>query len=750
LSLYTELKRRNVFKVAAAYFIIAWLLLQVSDTLGPALHLPEWFLSAVAFLLILGFPIVIFFAWAFELTPEGVRKEKQQENPDSPSHTTGPKINYLIIVLIGITLVYQVWGKFTDRQDVAAEPNPTTPVVKSISTESAIPEQKPDKKSIAVLPFQNRSINEENSEFFANGVHDELLTNLSRISELKVISRTSVRTYRNTTKNLRQIGEELGVAHLLEGGVQRSGDTVRINVQLIDAINDEHLWAEVYERKLSPESIFAIQAEISQAIAKALQATLSPVEQKLLAAIPTTNLEAYDYFLIADQLMSRNTWQSLSDAQSYLKKATALDPNFVQAYVLLANTYYSLFGTGAVTLQEIIKPWEQAIQTAMLLDIDSAGTYAAQARFLWRTGKEGAEAAFKKARELEPANADIMVMYAGYLLRNSQISEAMKLYLTAKEYNPLSIPLLWGLAASHEAMEDFDKALSQFAKIRQIDPSSSAGIGPAAGIYLAIGEIAQSQYWVYKAMVADPDDVELPNWIVRAYMDYGDYSSAGRWLDWIEQNYESAPMTLSSRAMLDVYNGNLGLAAAVAQRALLEKLPNRWGSNQIMVRVLLKQAIAQKQSAEMLKILTVADPGLFETTPQIRAANVILAIDTAHLLMLENRLEEARNLLQTVISFYEIPYAGRTPWLVSGKAQALALLGEKQAAITELRRQVDKGMRLFWLWNTELNPNFNQLRSDPEFQAIVDFLRKEVAMQFQQLQSMEAAGEIPSPPKSSV
>ena len=275
MRLLKELQRRNVFKVATAYGIVAWLLLEGSDTLVPALRLPEWFQSGVVFILILGFPIAMIFAWAFEMTPEGLRREKTVDPDRSVAAATGQKLNQAIIALLVVALAYFAWDKF------AAGPHDE---VAQTATGTAQPRQ----KSIAVIPFRNRSANEENAAFFSDGIHDELLTNLSKIKALKVISRTSVMGYRDTTKNLRQIGRELGVANILEGGVQRAGDTVRINVQLIDTATDAHLWANVYERKLTAENIFAIQKEIAEAIANALEATLSPQEQERLADIPTT------------------------------------------------------------------------------------------------------------------------------------------------------------------------------------------------------------------------------------------------------------------------------------------------------------------------------------------------------------------------------------------------------------------------------------------------------------------------------
>lgn len=196
-----------------------------------------------------------------------------------------------------------------------------------------------EQKSIAVLPFQNRSANEENAAFFADGIHDELLTNLSGIKALKVISRTSVMNYRDTAKNLRQVGKELGVATILEGGVQRAGDRVRIMVQLIDAKTDRNLWAETYDRQLTATNLFIIQSEISLAIADALRANLLPIEQKRLASIPTENLAALETYFLGKQSAAKRTSVALAKAVEYFHQAIELDPDFALAYIGLADSY---------------------------------------------------------------------------------------------------------------------------------------------------------------------------------------------------------------------------------------------------------------------------------------------------------------------------------------------------------------------------------------------------------------------------
>jgi TolB-like protein len=271
MSFFQELKRRNVIRVGIAYAVTSWLIVQVSDVVIDNIGAPHWLFKAILLLLCAGFPLVMIFAWAFELTPEGIRKEKDVDRTQSITPSTGRKLDYAIIALLVVALGYFIWeSRFS--ADSRAEPFPTiaeavnpavggrsaadsnaerAPTIAESVTESATEAESSANavtgKSIAVLPFTTRS-EIENDRFFSDGMHDDLLTQLSKIGELKVISRTSVMEYRDTNKNLRQIGTELGVASIMEGAIQRSGNQVRINVQLIDARTDEHLWAEIYDR----------------------------------------------------------------------------------------------------------------------------------------------------------------------------------------------------------------------------------------------------------------------------------------------------------------------------------------------------------------------------------------------------------------------------------------------------------------------------------------------------------------------
>jgi len=746
MNFFNELKRRNVFKVAAAYVIIGWLIMQAGEVMSPALHLPDWINSALAFFLILGFPLAMFFAWAFEMTPEGIKKEKDIDRTQSITGVTGQKLNYSIIGLMAVALLYFAWDKFIANPAGNLDQTRVAEVAEQTGSNDETPSQVPDKKSIAVIPFRNRSANEENAEFFSDGVHDELLTNLSKIAALKVISRTSVMSYRDTTKNLRQIGEELGVANILEGGVQRAGNAVRINVQLIDAATDAHLWAKVYDRQLTAENLFAIQTEIAREIANALEATLSPREQEQLATVPTTSLEAYDNLLLARQLIARGNWQGMREAQSFLKKTIGLDPDFVEAYVLLARSYYNLYDTGATTFEAIDADWIQTIRTALSLGQNNATAYATLAQYQWKKGLEGAERNFENARQLEPGNTDILTMYAEYLRKTYRPDQALPLYQLARQSDPLSIPILYGLARIHESRRELDKSLEIYTRIRHIDPTSQIGIGPVTTVYMFLGDMVQAIHWLIKGLQVDPEDSDLANWIALSYIDFEDLAKARQWLAWTKKTQNTNPMTFAGMAMLNIFEGDFKASIPYTRQALDNKMPNRWGSDSVLIRALLIWALDADQAGTALGVMKQNHPEFFEQNPVLDASNVLQAIDTAHLLQQENQNDQANVLLQAVLAAYQVPYTITEVQHATGKAQALALLGEQQAALKELRYQMDHGWRFLWRWNTELNPNFESLQDDPEYKNIVAFLRTDMARQLEELRVMEASGEIPPPP----
>ena len=342
---FKELRRRNVVRVAGVYAVVGWVLIQIATTLEESMSLPGWFDGLVVAFLIIGLPIALILAWAFELTPEGVVKTEDIPEDQSITAETGRKLDYVIIagiVILGAVIVM----KGSDEADVSDEDAES--VTELVASESAeLPVQAAIsaalEKSIAVLPFFNRSPNPDDA-FFADGVHDDLLTHLSKIADMHVISRTSVMGYAGTDRRLPDIGRELGVATVMEGAVQRAGNRVRINVQLIDVETDTHIWAEIYDRELTADNVFDIQSEITKAIAAALNTVLSDSDEAELAKRPTQNLEAYDAFLAGK--LEYNLYFSgavpLLRSIKRFNEAIALDPEFGEAYALRAYSEISL------------------------------------------------------------------------------------------------------------------------------------------------------------------------------------------------------------------------------------------------------------------------------------------------------------------------------------------------------------------------------------------------------------------------
>ena len=334
-SKFKELNRRNVFRVAFAYVVLAWLMAQVAELLLDAFGAPAWVLKTLLALLLVGFPIAVFFAWAFELTPEGVKRESEVDRERSITKQTGRNIDRAIIILLLLALAWFAWDRYqasdVNRRAAASAEEDMTNGASRVNSDDAVP-------VVAVLPF--KASGSDDGGFLAAGLHDDLLTRLAKLDAYRVISRTSMMEYADTTKNMRQIGQELGAGYILEGGVQALSGRVRINAQLISAVADEHLWAEIYDRELTPENLFDVQAELALAIASELHTELSPSDQALVKQIPTRNMAAYNSYLLGLQLSKSSGYVGMQqdrDAVTALAEAVQLDPEFAEAWARLSR-----------------------------------------------------------------------------------------------------------------------------------------------------------------------------------------------------------------------------------------------------------------------------------------------------------------------------------------------------------------------------------------------------------------------------
>src|SRR5215813_344541 len=319
---FTELKRRNVYKVAIAYAVIALLLTQIASQIFPFFEIPNWAVRLVVLLLILGFPIALILAWAFELTPEGIKRTEDVDLSKSIRRKTGRKLDFLIIAVLLLVITALLFQRLHPKVSPAISSSP--------------------EKSIAVLPFENLSEDKANA-YFAEGIQEEILTRLAKIADLKVISRTSTQRYQSKPDNFAQIAKELGVANILDGSVQKAGNQVRVNVHLVNAQTGSQLWAETYDRKLS--DIFAVESEIAKGIAESLQAKLTGREEQALAAKPTNNPEAYDAYLRALAFEARGTFfdTATKTAIDSYERAVQIDPDFALAWAQLSRVHANLY-----------------------------------------------------------------------------------------------------------------------------------------------------------------------------------------------------------------------------------------------------------------------------------------------------------------------------------------------------------------------------------------------------------------------
>jgi adenylate cyclase len=463
LSFYAELKRRNVFKVAIAYTLIAWGLLEVSDTLGPAMRLPEWLPSAVAFLLILGFPIAIVFAWAVELTPDGLKMEKSSEGESSAKDRNGKTLNPVIAIALILALSYLAFDKFVlDPRKEAAEMTADAPLTQQ---QAAAVESTEVDNSIAVLPFVNMSSDKE-QEYFSEGLSEELLNLLAKIPELRVAARTSSFSYKGKDTKIAQIGEELNVAHVLEGSVRKSGNQIRITAQLIRTDNGFHVWSKTYDRTLS--DIFAMQDEIAASVVEALKVSI-------LGAIPTqqkTDPEVYALYLQGRFFNAQRDDESVQKALTALKQALAIDPNYAPAWVELNFTYFSLGSNGTLSFAESSRLARSAVDRALAIDSNYAPAWGARAYLLRTFDKDwaGAQAAIERAIELEPNNALVLGSAASIASTFGRLPEAIELFEKSALLDPLNLPGLRALGRRYLRVGRIDDAFDAFDRVLAINP----------------------------------------------------------------------------------------------------------------------------------------------------------------------------------------------------------------------------------------------------------------------------------------
>jgi TolB-like protein/Tfp pilus assembly protein PilF len=477
-SFFGELKRRNVYKVAVAYVVVAWLVIQVATQVFPFFEFPNWAIQMVVLAMVIGFPIAVVCSWAFEMTPEGIKLEREIDR--RVTRKTGRKLTALITVVAalaaGVTtfrFLHSERGNTERQATLAAEI---------------------DSKSIAVLPFENLSEEKANA-YFADGIQDEILTRLSKIADLKVISRTSTQRYKSAPENLPEIARQLGVAHILEGSVQKQGDAVHVTVQLIKAATDSHVWADSFDRKLT--DIFSVESEVAKAIADQLQVRLTGREKEVIAAKPTDNPEAYDAYLrgLAYTTKTQNTPANYIDAQKHFREAVRLDPKFALAWALLS--YVDARGYHTTNLQPTAAlrgEARQAFETALALDLNLGEAWVAKGYYHYGCVNdfETAVRCYEEARKFLP-NSSLIPQSLAFVARDQGHWEQSESYFNeAERLDPRNVSLLTRHAQFYIALRHFPDALRKLDQILEIVPNDIDALVEKAAIAQAEGDLPRA------------------------------------------------------------------------------------------------------------------------------------------------------------------------------------------------------------------------------------------------------------------
>jgi TolB-like protein/Flp pilus assembly protein TadD len=521
MNFFTELKRRNVYKVAVAYAVVSWLFIQVATQVFPFFDIPNWAVRLVVILLILGFPVALILSWAFEITPEGIKRESEVGGDESITRRTGRKIVGITVVVAVLAAALFVYGLV--RPKSIATPRQTTSAAR---TEAATVIST---KSIAVLPFENLSSDKENA-YFADGIQDEILTRLAKIGDLKVISRTSTEKYKSAPDNLREIAQQLGVSNILEGSVQKSRDQVRITVQLINALNDAHVWAETYDRNLI--DAFAVESDVAQKIASSLAARLSGAEKQAIAARPTENAEAYQLFLKGRFFWNKRTGADLKTAAEFFERAVAADPTYAGAYAGLAQTYLLIPVFGAGPPRAFFPKATIAARRAIELDETSAEGHAALAMLLLFDFKfSQSEQEFRRTIELNPNYATAHHWFGNSLLVTlGRFDEGVREGQRAIELDPLSLIINADLGSTLMIGRRYDEAIAQLRKTLALDGNFAyARWNLGEALYLK-GDVNAAIAEYEKATLLD-EDPEILALLGRAYAETGRKEKALECLD---------------------------------------------------------------------------------------------------------------------------------------------------------------------------------------------------------------------------
>ena len=728
ISLLAELRRRNVLRVAATYAVVAWIIIEAGSVLLPTFGASEAAFKIYVIVVAIGFLVSLVLAWVYEVTPDGVKLEKNVDHSKSITAKTGRRLDYAFIGLLVIALGISVTLNITGMRD--AEVAPAAAV---------------DRSSIAVLPFTSRSTDPQN-QLFADGIHDDLLTRLANISALKVISRTSVMEYRDTTKNLKQIGEELGVGVVLEGAVQQAGDSVRITAQLIDANNDEHIWANSYDRQLSMANLFAIQSEISDEITRALQTALSDEEQLRLASIPTNSLAAYNLYTQGRDNLYKRRLETLQKAREQFEGAIALDPDYADAYRGLADSVLLLLNNHqAVPVEEAFEIAQTSLDKALSLDPNLADAHASLGLMkhqMWQETRndlflEEAATHLVTSLDLNPNNATAYMWFATVRDSQGQLEESIELLHKSLRVDPLGRIPYANLPGLYAQRGQNDEAIDLYVKAIEIHPEWPTAYRNLAQHLSGLGRMDEAVAWGMKALELSNDPIAGAP-MATSYIEFGEYSKIQDLFSGVTPGHPMYAYGISMERALQL---DFVGAIEVIENAI-EGVDN---PRRAQLGLLAAFAMFAGDFEKARKYAELHDPDFAaDADPQVDATNVANLIRYAFILQNLGEDQRAGILLRSALAVVKtLPRTGLFGHGIRD-VQILALQGKSIEALAAFRDAIDEGFRGTVAsngWPLAVDPYLNSLRGQPAFEAMITELEDSVAAMQQSVAQAEQSGD---------
>jgi TolB-like protein/lipoprotein NlpI len=505
MSFFKELKRRNVVRVAIAYLITAWLLLQIIDLVLENINAPDWVMQVFMLAIGVGFPVALILAWAFEMTPEGIKRERDVDRAKSITRQTGRKLDFAIIGVLAIGLVYFAWeSRFSDApEEIPSDSDAIPAETSAIPAESGDSKRQP--KSIAVLPFVNMS-DDAGNEYFSDGISEEILNALARVKELKVAGRTSSFAFKGQQQDLRQIGDTLGVEHILEGSVRKAGTKVRITAQLIQVEDGFHLWSDTFDRELT--DVFAIQDEIASAILAQLKAQL--LDEEVAFVSTPTDTRAYDLYLLARQRIYERNRLALEAAVELLDSAIAIDPEYAPAYaqrgiatLLLVEDQY-----GNLPQEQSDPLGKKFLDQALALDPDLAEALAGTGLYHLNRPREHEQTIefLHRALAINPNMIDASNWLQIAYRYSGRPGEAIPIVEDMIDRDPLYRPGLGNAMQVYIMLGQQDKALALIEKVRPFMPNDPHLLNFRANVHYSLGELQEGLVLAERALRQAPDD----------------------------------------------------------------------------------------------------------------------------------------------------------------------------------------------------------------------------------------------------